>query len=409
MKVLILNTSEMTGGAAVAANRLTKALRQEGVDARMMVRDRLKTDSQAIGVGGCFGLWHKVWERIVIWMHLHLKKDRLWEIDIANSGCSVTRTKAFKESDVIHLNWVNQGMLSLKEVERICRSGKRIVWTMHDLWNATGICHYAHECTEWQGECRNCRLLPEGSKLAAKIWKKKQQLYKSADIRFVTCSRWLMNEARQSRLMQGQQIVSIPNAIDTDVFKPADKAEMRRRVGVAEDGRYVLFVSQKVTDERKGARFFIEAMNSLKANGAMEGVRVLLLGGHAEEVAEQLDVEACALGYISDPERIAAVYASADVFVLPSLQDNLPNTIMEALACGVPCVGFDTGGIPEMIDHRVNGYVATQSDSTDLADGIAYCLDSSRHAELSKAAREKVKRCYSYKAVAKEYMKEYTR
>lgn len=183
----------------------------------------------------------------------------------------------------------------------------------------------------------------------------------------------------------------------------------RKTLSLPTDKRIILFVSQRVTDPRKGMNFFVEAIQRLAdADPSFkEHTGVAILGGHAEEVASQLAIPAYPLGYVSDPQRIVQVYNAAAVFVLPSLEDNLPNTIMEAMTCGVPCVGFRVGGIPEMIDHQVNGYVAEVRQTDDLAHGIRYVLDEADYASLSKNCLKKVASHYSQQSVANKYIKVY--
>ena len=175
------------------------------------------------------------------------------------------------------------------------------------------------------------------------------------NIYYVACSRWLEGEAKASALLQGQKITSIPNPIDTHIYHRGDRQEARRRLGLPLDRQYILFASQRVTNENKGMGYLIEACRLLHD---LTSATVLILGGHAEEVTPQLSLQAIPLGYVNDERRIVDIYQAADVFVLPSLSENLPNTIMEAMACGLPCVGFRVGGIPEEIDHKRNGYVA---------------------------------------------------
>lgn len=392
MNVLIVNTSELTGGAAVAANRLMHALTTAGVEVRMLVRDKQTQDTRVTAIGGPLALLPKIYERLCIFIRQGLSRKHLWEADIANVGLSITSHPLYRWADVIHINWVNQGMLSLKEIERIAKDGKRIVWTLHDAWNATAVCHYTHSCNGFETGCKDCPILPG----AEKVWKRKEHLYANSNISFVTCSEWLKSEVLRSPLMKGQSITAIPNTIDTSIFCPRNKVEARKALSLPQNRPLVLFVSQKVTDERKGARYLIEALKGIDCD-------VMILGGKADEVASRMEQRTYALGYVNDAEKIAHVYRAADVFVLPSLQDNLPNTIMEALACGVPCVGFNTGGIPEMIDHKVNGYIASLQDTQDLAEGIRFCLDKEHWQELSDAAVDKVERSYSHLSVAKRY------
>lgn len=413
MRVLIVNTSERTGGAAVAANRLMEALNNHGVKARMLVRDKESDSLTVIGLSGkWWQQWCFLWERLVIYLHLHFSRRHLFELDIANAGTDITKLREFREADVIHLHWVNQGMLSLNVIRKILRSGKPVVWTMHDIWPATSICHLTLGCNQFKSGCHHCKYLPGGGSsgdLSARVWRKKQALLQDQSVVFVACSRWLEGEARQSALLKNQKITNIPNPIDTHIYKIGDKAEARQRLGLPLDKQIVLFVSQRVTNRNKGMDYLIEACRLLAEQhpDMKNNTGVAILGGHAEDVADQLPFETYPLGYVSDEHRIVDVYNAADAFVLPSLSENLPNTIMESMACGVPCVGFRVGGIPEEIDHLKNGYVANYRDAADLAAGIRWVLCEADHEALSKAAVSKVNRCYSGQSVALNYTEVY--
>ncbi len=410
MKILIVNTSERTGGAAVAANRLMMALNNNGVKAKMLVRDRQmgRKDTDVLTVAALPRSWrlrwHFIWERFVIFLHLHFSRKHLFEIDIANAGSDITRLREFQEADIIHLHWINQGMLSLGDIRRILRSGKPVIWTMHDIWPATAICHVALDCRAFTTHCRHCRLLPGGGSdhdLSETVWRRKQQMVAEENIYYVACSRWLESEAKKSSLLRGQKITSIPNPINTHIYKRCDKAEARQRLGLPLDRKLILFASQRVTNDLKGMSYLIEACRDLAP------YEVVILGGHAEEVVGQLPLKSHPLGYVNDEQRIVDVYNAADVFVLPSLSENLPNTIMEAMACGVPCVGFKVGGIPEEIDHRRNGYVAEYRNAEDLARGIRWILAEADYEALSREAVRKVAQCYSQQSVALQYLDVY--
>ena len=406
MRVLIVNTSERTGGAAVAASRLMKALNNNGVKAKMLVRDKESDSLTVVGLPKSPMLhWHFLWERLVVFCRLHFSRKHLFEIDIANTGSDITKLREFQEADVIHLHWINQGMLSLNGICKILRSGKPVVWTMHDIWPATGICHLTLGCHYFVNRCANCKYLPGGggsNDLASRIWQKKQQMQVDENIYYVACSRWLESEAKTSALLKGQKITSIPNPIDTHIYKKGNKEEARQRLGLPLDKKLILFASQRVTNENKGMSYLIEACRQLS-----DQCEVVILGGHAEEVVEQLPMKAYPLGYVNEEQRIVDVYNAADVFVLPSLSENLPNTIMEAMACGVPCVAFKVGGIPEEIDHLKNGYVAAYRDAEDLAKGIAWVLEEADYESLSQQAVHKVMQCYSQQSVAVRYLEVY--
>ena len=403
MRVLIVNTSERTGGAAVAANRLMKALNNNGVKAKMLVRDKESDTLTVVGLPKSPLLhWHFLWERLVIFVRSRFSRKHLFEIDLANTGSDITRLPEFQEADVIHLHWINQGMLSLSGIQKILRSGKPVVWTMHDIWPATAICHLTLGCRSFTSTCKSCRLLPGSSGLAQSVWRKKQRLLEDGNIFFVACSRWLESEAKASALLKGNKTTSIPNPIDIHIYNRCNKQEARQRLGLPADKKLILFVSQRVTNRNKGMAYLMDACDQLKD---LPQLGVVILGGHAEEVTTQLPT--FPLGYVNDEHRIVDVYNAVDVFVLPSLSENLPNTIMEAMACGVPCVGFRVGGIPEEIDHKQNGYVAEYRSAEDLARGIRWILTEADYESLCHHAVQKVAQNYSQQSVAIKYIDVY--
>ena len=410
MRVLIVNTSEKTGGAALAANRLMEALKNNGAKAMMLVRDKETDQISVAALSQQWRLrWSFLWERWCVFWLLHFRRKHLFDVDIANTGADITKTREFQEADIIHLHWINQGMLSLKGIRRILESGKPVVWTMHDIWPATAICHLTLDCRQFEGQCARCRLLPGGGSkndLSARVWRKKKKMLEGQHISFVACSKWLAGEAQKSGLLQGQSVTSIPNPIDTRIYCPSDRLKARQALGLPQEGRIILFVSQRATNPYKGMQYLIEACHLLAQQypDMVANTSVAILGGHAEELTGKLPFPTHALGYINDEHQVVKVYNAADVFVLPSLSENLPNTIMEAMACGIPSVGFRVGGIPEEIDHCQNGYVANYKDAADLAKGIRWALDEADREEVKKACLMKVARNYSQQSVAKRYM-----
>ena len=214
--------------------------------------------------------------------------------------------------------------------------------------------------------------------------------------------------ARKSNLTQGHQVISIPNAIDTDLFRPQDKTEARKAFQLPLDKRLLLFGCQRITDERKGFRYLLEALQLLKQThpDVAQRTEIVVVGGQAEEVRNQVPFSIIPISYMSDPHKMVQLYNAVDIYVTPSLQDNLPNTIMEALSCGIPCIGFNVGGIPEMIDHQQTGYVATYQDAQDFANGILWTL-SADYDTLSRQARNKAMVTYSENTVAHQYIKIY--
>ena len=272
---------------------------------------------------------------------------------------------------------------------------------MHDMWPCTGICHHARDCEKFQTGCGACFFLKsEGKDLSTSVFDKKLSLYKDANITFVGCSRWLSDRARKSYLLQEKAVLSIPNPINMEVYHPMDQNMPRGLLGLPSGKKLLLFGALNVTDKRKGIDFLIEALRKLEK----QDVELVVFGQVKDDIRGLFPVPIHSMGYLSDESKIVALYNAVDMFITSSLEENLPNTIMESMACGTPCVGFATGGIPEMIDHRVNGYVANYKDAGDLACGIRWVLEHEDRQALSDACVKKVRDNYTEEVVARQYI-----
>lgn len=414
MRVLIVNTSERIGGAAVAASRLMESLNNNGVKAKMLVRDKQTEQVTVVQLQPSkMNKLRFMWERFVIWSANHFSKKNLFAVSIANTGIDITSLPEFKEADVIHLHWVNQGLLSLNDIKKITQSGKPMVWTMHDMWACTGICHHARECVKYQEECSNCPFLNNNGSdkdLSFQVFKKKQSIYRDANITFVACSNWLRTLAQKSALLVDKKVTNIPNPINTNVFKPHSKQAAREALHLPQDKQLILFGAVKTTDKRKGVDYFVEACEQLIAQypAMKESLNAVVVGNQSEELKEMIPFPVYAIDFVREEKKMIEIYNAVDLFVTPSLEENLPNTIMEAMACGTPCVGFNIGGIPEMIDHQQNGYIAQYKSAADFAKGIHWILAEADYSALTQKATHKVATHYSERVIAKKFIDIYT-
>ena len=410
MKVLLLNTSSHTGGAAVAANRLMKALQKTRINVSMLVLNGVDSNNSVFSVNSSWikkelNLFRFYWERIIIFLCNHFNRTDLFRVSIANTGNDISDHPLVKEADIIHIHWINQGFLSLKDLQKLFRLGKPIVWTMHDMWASTGICHYTGDCEAYQDLCKQCSYLrsEKNFDLSTKVFLIKRSIYKDADLTFVGCSKWITQKAALSNLLVGSNFLSIPNPIDTSIFLGQDKLECRDVLGLPKDKSLILFGALNVTDIRKGVKYLLDALSSLNDRN----VELVVFGQVKEELRSLVTIPIHSMGYITDVHKIVTLYNAVDLFVISSLEDNLPNTIMESMACGTPCVGFNVGGIPEMIDHLINGYVARYKDAEDLAKGISWILNYKDKKSLSDACLKKVRETYAENIVAEKYIELY--
>jgi glycosyltransferase involved in cell wall biosynthesis len=329
----------------------------------------------------------------------------------ANTGVDISEHPLVKEADIIHLHWINQGYISLKGLKKLFDTGKPIVWTQHDMWSFTGGCHYAGTCLEFLEKCSFCTFLKKPSKndLSARQFVIKKRLYRNVLIHPVACSKWLRASSSESSLFRDKEVSSIPNPIDTELFKPMDKTECRKDLSLPTDKKLLLFGAANVSDLRKGARYLFEALDILIESFPVfkENVEIVVFGKISQGSMDSLPVTIHRMNFISDVSDIVKLYNASDIFVLPSLQDNLPNTVMESMACGTPVVGFRIGGVPEMIEHKYSGFLAEGRNALSLATGIYETLFLLDIEEISRNARQKVLNEYTGDVVAKQYVELY--
>ncbi len=307
-------------------------------------------------------------------------------------------------------------MLSVSGLKKLFALGKSnrrtaVVWTMHDMWAFTGGCHYSQGCTKFQTHCHHCPYLrnPGEYDLSYRGFERKQVAFANAPISLVSPSEWLANLARSASLTRDFITHVIPNPIDTDVFKPADKLTIRQKLGLPTDQPLFLFGSANTADPRKGFLYFVEALNKLKTHQLTLEPAVLLFGKMASETVTALPFRVHSLGVLTSETDIVAAYNAADALVVPSLEDNLPNTIVESLACGTPVIAFKTGGIPEMIQHQKTGYLTQTGSAQELADGLYWLLNQTpeQRTELSQNARQFALTHYAEATVARQYQQLY--
>jgi len=376
MKIAILNTYEQAGGAAKAAYRLFQGLRDDGHYAHYIVRTRDGVaDPDIIQMSG--------FNRSMFYLDKLMQKYYIAQnrTPISNTaftttyaGVNTLLTDKLKEADIINFHWIEK-YLSLQSIKQIIELGKPIVWTLHDEKPFTGGCHYTAGCNAFKEACSDClQLKYDPYHLAQKTLAAKYELLKDANISIVTPSRWLAERARESRLFKDKRVEAIANGIDTAVYKPLDKAECKRDFGIKSSSIVLQFGAQDNREIRKGFSYLIDAMQHCFRNRAFkqlcdEGKIVILCVGEPSKEIEALPMQNKSTGYIDNDPDMVKLYNATDIFILPSLEDNLPNTMLESMACKTPVIGFDTGGIPEVVNAK-NGRVVEKADSKKLAEAI---------------------------------------
>ena len=304
--------------------------------------------------------------------------------------------------DIVHLHWICSGMFNITDLYKIKAP---IVWGLLDMWSFTGGCHYDEYCGKYKSNCGNCKVLGSQKKndLSRYIYNKKRSVYnKLPNMTIVGHSSWLAKSAKESSLFGKHTVLNIPSAIDTKIFKPFLKKESLELWGLPTDKKLILFVGF-TSDPRKGFKELNKALENIND----KNVELVALGSSQPKNSPLFGIKTHYLGHLHDNISLVTLYSAVDVMVIPSLQENLSNAVIESLACATPVVGFNIGGNSDMIDHRKNGYLAKPFDSKDLAYGIEWILNNKNYNQLCDNAREKVLEEFDSVVVARKYIKLY--
>ena len=296
-------------------------------------------------------------------------------------GSDVAKLEEVKNADIIYIHWALKGLLNFKSVEQIARLNKPIIIFLHDMWNITGGCHHSFTCEKYKTEgCNNCPMFPGDKKndLSAKEFKKKLKLYtKYNNLYFVSPSKWLYNCAKKSLLTKDKPVFYIPNILDNTLFKPIDKIVAKQILNIDTNETVIAFGAITVNSPYKGWTYLQKALELLKQDNTIKNISVLIFGSaYNKEIADAIPFKTRFMGYLLDEYSTSLVYNAADVFIAPSLAEAFGYVVMEALSCGTPVVGFNVGGIPDMISHKENGYLAKYKDSADVSEGIKFCIEN---------------------------------
>ncbi len=406
MKVVQINTNDIQGGAARAAYRLHKGLKQIGTDCRMIVRYKVSTDDTVLSINlkKLDEDFNEIYFLNKVIQGQYINAHRT---DISNTifslpypGYDLSRLSVVQDANIINLHWIAyyQSPLTLQKLFTL---GKPVVWTLHDQWAFTGGCHYSAGCQKYRQDCSSCPQLAEDIfDLPAVILKDKLELFKGAKLTIVSPSRWLADCARQSMLFKDIRVEVIPNPLETDIFSPMPKSEAKKSMGISEEMLTLLFGAETNNEKRKGFQQLVAAIkycltSSDFRNLVKNGKINIFCFGHPNSELASIDIPVSSLGYLNSDEQLRKAYTAADILILPSLEDNLPNTMTESLSCGTPVIAFDVGGIPDVVVHGITGYLAPVGDIQQMGEAIlSLIFNHEQRALMGKKGRQLiVKKC----------------
>lgn len=386
MKVTLVNHSDTLGGASVVTYRLLKALRAEGVDARLLVKFKSTDDPYVETIGSKLAIkLNFLAEHLRIFLRNGFSRKKLFKASIASDGLKVASHPLVKDADIVVLSWVNQGMISFDEIKKI---EAPLVWTMHDMWNCTGVCHHAGICEKFKKECNTCEIL-NSKKYYDLAWQTqtfKNLLYIVKPIHFVAVSSWLAEKSRESKILKNRPISVIPNAFPVNDFHAGKKENI------------IVMGAACLDDDVKNFPKAIAALNGLAETRS--DFKVLFFGILKDSsILNQAKFPYKHLGMISD---IPSVYVNARVVLSTSHYETLPGTIVEGMASGCIPVTTGNGGQRDIVDHLSTGYIADDTIE-DVTRGLNWALDNTSITteQLVNSVTEK----FSAQKIARQYIK----
>lgn len=410
MRILHINSFDKEGGAGLAAWRVYQELQRVGIETCMLVQTRTSGESSVYErdtpLARALGVVRPYLDMLPLLFYRNRQQTH-WSVEWFPAR--ISRQIQMINPDIIHLHWICRGFVNIP----VLASFKRpVVWTLHDSWAFTGGCHVPGDCLNYRERCGHCPQL--GSRHALDLsrwtWNRKSKFWRDTPLTIVTPSQWLADSARNSSLLKQRRIEVIENGIDLNQYRPIEKQLARSVLDLPQERKLVLFSAMNATyDMNKGFRFLEAALRSLSEKGWKDSMKLIVAGQSAPSTPVDTGGVPCQfLGVLKDEISMRLAYSAADVTVMSSSQENLPNSIMESLACGTPVVAFNIGGVPHLVNHEINGYLARPFSVDDMADGLLFVLsDQDRWQRLSEKARSKIAQNFNVHDTAQQYVELY--
>lgn len=398
ISVVHISTADNWGGSGRAAYRIHRGLKQLGLDSRMLVGMKTTADPDV-------DLIARRWLRLADRACDSVTTPLSLQYVLYPSSFRAARHQWIKQADVLQLYNTHGGYFSHTALPILSRA-RPVVWRLSDMWPLTGHCLYSYDCERWRTGCGQCPLLDDPAALTFDttrlLWRIKRLAYSRSRLVLVAPSRWMAGLVRESPLLSSFPVHVIPNGIDTAVFRPMPREAARAILDLPIDRFIILFSAQFLADRRKGGAIVRELLERFQAAG-LQDITLMVVGAGASEWGDGLPFPVRGLEAVSNDELMAACYAAANVFVFPTLAENLPNGVLESMACGTPAVAFDVGGCAEAVRHMETGYLARYRDVADMTSGVLALRDTTLAARLGSAARRLVVQEFEFMRQARQH------
>ncbi|MDB4324991.1 glycosyltransferase [Flavobacteriaceae bacterium] len=407
MKIIHLNYNDSIGGAAKASSRIHKELLTFGIDSKFLTIDKYTQDIAVYApinwLEKSMCIIIRKFNKLFLFLFYRNRKNAKFSVNLISIFSRLSINSMIKDSDLLNLYWVEDSLINFQILKKI---KKPIIWRLSDLAPMTGGCHFSNGCNKYVIACGKCPILDSNQKydLAFLQFYLKKKIIDELDITIVAPSSWIAAEAAKSFLFKNKKIKTIYTGVDTNIFFPYDKINARKHFNLDSSKKILLFGAMSaVSDPRKGYNLLINSLNKL--NFKDEEIELIIFGSKNLPALNK-SFKIHMLGNISDEYELRLAYNCADLFLCPSREDNLPNTVLEAMACSVPVIAFDIGGLGDAVRHKKNGYLANKYDCFDFANGIKWGLDELNNSgELKTNAINLIKSEFNIKKQTSKFIK----
>lgn len=411
LSVAHFTLTDVGGGAAGAVARLHRALSTHGIDSRLHVAHKGTSDSKTLPVvRGAHAAQALTWSRrldlLPLWLR-HPYCKTYWSPGWHGMR-DISTWPSVMSADVLGLYWLPRGFMGIRQVERLLKLGKPVVWRLSDMWPFTGGCHYSGQCEAYSNGCGCCPQLHSNRKndLSHRLHYRKQKSWNVDNLTVVSPSRWMAEAARRSPIFAERDIRVIATGIDTNIFRPIDRNKARLACDLPMDTPLVLFgADSAMHDPRKGGSAVISVMQKLASTEKHAPPSLVLFGTRSRPDGIPESVPVHVMGTISNERAMASLFSACDVFLAPSKQENLANTVLESMACGTPVVAYGIGGMSEAIENGSTGLLTNPKNDDELANAASMLLaDNSLRTAMGSRARLRATTKYDLHTQAKKYI-----